>query len=84
MFIFSATSNRRVLQYGDQLLAQLPIKALVREAQKEQLLYAGLFAPLLKYVIYSNCLSGTYTCLCIQARVHDQTYTDTFDILNYI
>ncbi|KAK2149074.1 hypothetical protein LSH36_469g02035 [Paralvinella palmiformis] len=43
-----ATSNRKILQYGDQLLSQLPIKALVREAQKEQLLYAGLFSPLLK------------------------------------
>ncbi|CAL4223863.1 unnamed protein product, partial [Meganyctiphanes norvegica] len=42
------TSQRRPHSYSQNLFAQLPIRYLLSQAQKEQRLYAGLFSPLVK------------------------------------
>lgn len=45
----AVSANRKVPGYSAHILAQLPMKYLLHEAQKEQQLYAGLFAPLLRF-----------------------------------
>lgn len=45
------TSQRRPHSYPQNLFAQLPIRYLLSQAQKEQRLYAGLFSPLVKLLV---------------------------------
>ncbi|KAK2169226.1 hypothetical protein NP493_1201g01040 [Ridgeia piscesae] len=52
-------SSRRVVTYSGRLLAQLPIKYLLQQAQRQQQLYASLFPALLRL------LATHYPHLCL-------------------
>ncbi|KAI0237093.1 hypothetical protein LSAT2_012429 [Lamellibrachia satsuma] len=47
-------TTRKVVTYSGHLLAQLPIKYLLQQAQRQQQLYAGLFPALLRYNLFSH------------------------------
>ena len=54
--IISAQSSSTVHQYSAQLWDQLPLKYLLQQANKQQQLFAGLYAPILKYVCINTLL----------------------------
>ncbi|GAB6030189.1 Integrator complex subunit 2 [Chamberlinius hualienensis] len=45
------TSNRKIKMYSKSFLAQIPIKYLLQQAQKEQQNYAGLFSQLFRLLV---------------------------------